>query len=83
MSIWIRRSRARPASGPQGLWDDGVGEQAIPVLGCPVRGDDQAGAVGAALGDEFVEVVGLLRGELAQREVVEDEPMRERFLSLF
>jgi hypothetical protein len=38
-----------------------------------VRGDDQAGAVGDALGDQFVKVVGMLRGELAQREVVERE----------
>jgi hypothetical protein len=57
----------------EGFCDDGVGEQAVPVLGCPVRGDDQRVAISDALGDGFVEVVGLLCGELAQGEVVGDE----------
>jgi site-specific DNA recombinase len=55
----------------EGLGDDGVGEQRVPVLGCPVRGQDQRAA--RPLGDELVEVVGLGGGEFAHREVVENE----------
>ena len=54
----------------EGLGDDGVGEQGVPVAGPGWRsGSSPAGA----LGDEFVEVVGLGCGELAHREVVEDQ----------
>jgi hypothetical protein len=38
-----------------------------------VRGGDQRSAGSGAFGDEFVEVVGLLRGEFPHGEVVEDE----------
>ena len=55
----------------QGLGDDGVGEQRIPVDRGAVRGQDQ-GASGAFV-DQFVEVVGLGGGELAHGEVVQDE----------
>lgn len=55
----------------EGLGDDGVGEEGIPVAGRPVAGDDQRASL--PLGDEFVEVVGLGRGQLAHGEVVEDE----------
>jgi len=54
----------------QRLGDDGVGEQRVPVLGCPVAGQDQRRA--GPFGDELVEVVGLSGGELAHGEVVQD-----------
>lgn len=41
----------------EGLGDDGVEEERIPVAGRPVAGDDHGPAL--PLGDEFVEVVGL------------------------
>lgn len=55
----------------EGLGDDGVGEEWIPVAGRPVAGNDQRASL--PLGDEFVEVVGLGRGQLPHGEVVEDE----------
>ncbi|MDQ0710613.1 hypothetical protein QFZ55_000065 [Streptomyces luteogriseus] len=58
----------------QRLGDDGVGEEGIPVAGRPVAGGDQGSAL--SLADELVEVVGLWCGQLAHREVVEDEQVR-------
>src|ERR1022692_2614555 len=48
-----------------------LGKQRVPVLGCPVRGEHERAS--APLGDELVQVVGLAGGELAHREVVEDQ----------
>lgn len=56
------------------LGHDRVREQRVPVLGGPVRGDDQAPPDPFA--DEFVKVVGLGGRELAHCEVIEDEQRR-------
>jgi hypothetical protein len=55
----------------QGLGDDRVGEQRIPVDRGAVGGQDQRPA--GAFVDQLVEVVGLGRGQLAHGEVVQDE----------
>src|SRR5262245_45384641 len=57
-----------------GLADDRVGEQRVPVGRGPVAGQDQrpAGAAGP-LGQQLIQVVGLGGGELPHREVVADE----------
>jgi hypothetical protein len=55
----------------EGFGDDGVGEQRVPVLRRPVRGEHERAA--GPFGDELVEVIGLGGGELAHREVVEDQ----------
>ena len=52
----------------------GSGEQRIPVDRGTVDGEDQ-GAAGAFV-DQFVEAVGLGRGEFAHGEVVHDEHRR-------
>ena len=61
-------SRSRSDSATTGLGNSGYQS-----AGCPVRGDDQRPAGLGTFGDQFVEVVGLLGGELAHGEVVEDE----------
>jgi hypothetical protein len=53
----------------QGLGDDGVGKQWIPVGRGPVGGEDRRPA--GAFGDQLVEVVGLGVGEGADAEVIE------------
>ncbi len=55
----------------EGFGDDGIGEQRVPVLGGPVRGEHEGSA--GSFGDELVEVVGLGGGELAHREVIQDQ----------
>jgi hypothetical protein len=55
----------------QGLGDDRVGEQGVPVGGCPVAGQDEGPA--GAFGDQLVEVVGLGGGQLTHAEVVQNE----------
>jgi hypothetical protein len=55
----------------QGFADDRVGEELVPLLWRPVRGEDHGFA--GAFGDEFVEVVGLGGGELAHAPVIQDE----------
>src|SRR5258708_1572266 len=55
----------------EGFGNDGVGEQRVPVLGCPVRGEHERSA--GAFGDELIEVIGLGGGEFAHREVVQDQ----------
>jgi DDE superfamily endonuclease len=57
----------------QGLGDDGVREQRVPVGRVAVRGGDQRSAGLGGFADQLVEVVGLLRGVLAYREVVQDQ----------
>jgi hypothetical protein len=67
MTWWlVLMSRSRSDSATTGLRKRG-----IPVAGRPVARDDQRPDL--PLGDEFVEVIGLGRGQLAHREVVEDE----------
>src|SRR5450756_301445 len=68
MGTWKAALTNRSADG---LGDDRVGEERIPVRRRPVTGDDHAAA--GALGDHLVEVVGLGQGELAHREVVADQ----------
>ena len=58
----------------QGFGDDGVGEQGVPVGRAAVAGDDHG--LAGPFGDQFVEVVGLGGGELAEAEVVADEDGR-------
>lgn len=57
----------------QRLGDDEVGELAIPIDRGAVGGEQQAAPCGGSGGDELVEVVGLIRGELADLAVVEDQ----------
>jgi len=57
------------------LRDDRVGKERVPVLGCPVGGDHRREAA-VPLSDQFEDVVGLLRGELAEAEVIDDEDIR-------
>jgi hypothetical protein len=57
----------------QGLGHDRVREQRTPVRRVAVGGDDQGPAGLGPFGDQFVEVVGLLRGVLAPREVIQDQ----------
>ena len=54
---------------------DGVVEEAEPLVDSPVGGDDEAG--GTMPGDDqLVEVYGLLLGHPVETEVVEDEQIR-------
>src|SRR6516162_5273142 len=55
----------------QGLGNDRVGEQRVPVGRAAVGGQDERAA--GSLGDQLVEVVGLGGGELAHAEVVQDQ----------
>ena len=55
----------------EGLGDDGVGEQRVPVLRGPVRGEHQGPA--GPFGDELIEVVGLGGGEFPHGEVIQDQ----------
>jgi len=54
-----------------GLGDDGVREERIPVNGLTVGSEDERPA--GSFGDKFVDVVGLAGGEVAHGEVVEDQ----------
>ena len=54
-----------------GLGDDRVGEQRVPVGGSPVRGENDGPA--GAFGDQFVEVVGVGHGQFPHGEVVADQ----------
>ena len=60
----------------QRFGDDGVREQRVPVDRLAVGGQDQRAVVHGPIGDQFVEVVGLGGGVLAQGEVVEDQDGR-------
>jgi hypothetical protein len=51
----------------------GLGNSGYQSWGARFGGDRDRAAFGDALGDQFVEVVGLAGAELAHREVVEDE----------
>ena len=60
----------------QRFGDDGVGEQVVPVLGRAVGGQDEWSAVDGSVGDQLVEVVGVHRGVLAHREIIQDQHQR-------
>ncbi len=53
-----------------GLGNDGVREERVPVFGLSVRGDHDR--FGGSVGDELVEIVGLPGGEVAHGEIVQD-----------
>jgi len=57
--------------------EDGVVEERDPLIHGPVAGDHGRG-VPVPLDEDIVEVAGLLRGELAQAEVVQDEQVRRQ-----
>ena len=69
MNSWwlLLISRSSKDSATTGLGNSGYQS----VHRGPVAGEDQRAA--GSFGDQFVEVVGLGGGELAHREVVEDE----------
>jgi len=58
----------------QGLGDDRVGEQRVPVGGRPVAGQDERAP--GPFGDQLVQVVGLGGGQFSHPEVVQDQDGR-------
>ena len=57
------------------LGQDGVGEERVPILGCAIAGHDDRART-SAFADQLVQVIGLLRGELAHGKVVDDQQRR-------
>ena len=72
MTVWV-------AGVGRSAWDavvqDGVVDEAEPVLHRPVAGHDEGGDPAPA-DDQFVQVGRLLAGEAVQSQVVQDEQVR-------
>jgi hypothetical protein len=67
------RAMGEPIEGAVG--EDGIVKEGDPFIDGAIACDD-GGGVAVALDEDIVEVARLLRGELAEAEVVEDEQIR-------